>query len=227
MTRVGQALRNAANYLSKLTVWLFSARPLVAIVAAIAVVVLASILATSCHERQIRFSGMVLQLVGVGLVAVGLRDTRKAFEDQPTIWGWVTLFLSRRPSWRPTNQVIQAEGISASVSFGSARIRQSPALDSSIEQRLTMLERQYSALFDEVGILAGKLQTKLDEVEGTLSVERNERRQADLQAREQLRKAVAEGIPLASVGVIAFLVGITTGTASPEIASLFGWGACQ
>jgi hypothetical protein len=90
-----------------------------------------------------------------------------------------------------------------------------------------MLEQQYVALFDELGTLTGETKTKIDELSNSLVAERAERQQADVQAKEQLKRAVAGGIPLARVGVIVLLIGIAAGTASPEIASKFGAGACQ
>jgi hypothetical protein len=60
-----------------------------------------------------------------------------------------------------------------------------------------------------------------------LKAERNERQAADTRLTNQLKKAVAEGLPLARVGAIFFLIGITAGTASPEIASIFGGSPCQ
>jgi hypothetical protein len=84
-----------------------------------------------------------------------------------------------------------------------------------------MLEDQYSHLFDEVGSLASETKTRIQEVENSLKAESSERKRADENTREQLRQAVAAGLPLARVGVLFFVVGILAGTASPELAKLF------
>lgn len=181
----------------------------------------------SCVERQIRISGMALQLIGVFLVGVGLRDTRQAFDDQPTTFGAIKQWWSGRPKFGPRNHILSAEGASFGVSFGSARGRAVAGPNTSLDQRVSILEQGHADLFDEVGALSEEMKKKTDELSAALKVERSEREQADQQTKNELRKAVAEGIPLGLVGVICFLLGITAGTASPEIASIFGSGACQ
>ena len=90
-----------------------------------------------------------------------------------------------------------------------------------------MLEQQYAALFDEVGTLSSELKTKTEDLSKAVAAERSAREQEDDRIRDQLKKAVAEGIPLSAIGAICFLLGIAAGTASPEIAMMFGAGACQ
>jgi hypothetical protein len=90
-----------------------------------------------------------------------------------------------------------------------------------------MLEQQYASLFDEVGVLSAETKKKYDELSQAQDAEKRERIEADKATKDQLKKAVAEGLPLGLLGVIFFMIGITAGTASPEIAMMFGYGACQ
>jgi hypothetical protein len=107
MMHVFQRLRRVAKYISDLVAW-FSTQPLIAIFAAIMIVALVFVVFRSCLEQQIRLSGMGLQLLGVILVGVGLRDTRRAFEDQPTTWEAIKLLWSGRPSFGPQHYVMHA-----------------------------------------------------------------------------------------------------------------------
>jgi len=91
---------------------------------------------------------------------------------------------------------------------------------------VTLLEQQYVSLFDEVGTLSAETKRKTDELSAALDAERREREDRDNRAKEQLRKAIAEGIPLGLVGTAFLLLGIVAASASLEIASLFGGGAC-
>jgi hypothetical protein len=222
-----QRLRWVTKYISDLVTWFGRTQPFIAILAAIILVALLCIVFASCLERQIRLSGMGLQLLGVVLVGVGLRDTRRAFEDQPTTWQAIKRWWSGRPPFGPQHHVLHAAGIAAGTSFGSSRARVSPGPNTPLEQRVTMLEQQYTSLFDEVGTLTAETKKKTDEISNALDEERTERQQADKWTKDQLKRAVAEGIPLGRLGVIFFLIGITAGTASLEIASIFGAGACQ
>ena len=81
-----QMLRRIPRYISDLGAWLWRARPLVWIIVSIIVFLVLGVLFSSCLEHSVRLSGMGLQLVGVVLVGIGLRDTRRAFVDQPTTW---------------------------------------------------------------------------------------------------------------------------------------------
>jgi hypothetical protein len=96
-----------------------------------------------------------------------------------------------------------------------------------LDQRVSLLEDQYSRLFDEVGSLASETTTRIREVENSLKSEASDRQRADEDIRGQLRLAVAAGLPLARVGVLFFTIGILAGTASPELAKLLGAASCQ
>src|SRR6266436_8423317 len=82
---VRQWLRRAAKYITDFSRWLLASQYVVVVLVALVVVAL-FVIFSSCLERQIRLSGMGVQLVGVFIVVLGLRDTRRAFEDQPTTW---------------------------------------------------------------------------------------------------------------------------------------------
>ena len=225
MMRVFRGLRWVAKYISDLVAWLKTA-PLIAIFASVIVVTLC-IVFVPCLERKIRFSGWGLQLLGVVVAGIGLRDTRRAFEDQPTTWEAIKLFFSKRPTFGPKNYGLQPTGVAVGISIGSPRLRVSAGPNPSLEQRVAILEKQYVALFDEVGTLTAETRKKTDEISSSQEAERAERQEADIRATEQMKRAIAEGIPLAGVGVVFFLIGITAGTISLEIASIFGAGACQ
>jgi hypothetical protein len=221
-----QRIRWSGRYILDHAKWLWRTQPLIAFLAAVVVVFFWSTL-LACLERQIRLSGMSLQLLGVALVAIGLRDTRRAFEDQPTTWEGIKRWWSRRPKFGPRHHVVAVGAGSIGLSGGSARARVSSGPATPIDQRVALLEEQYAKLFDEVGTLSGETKKRDDELAKALKEETGERQKADVGIKDQLRKAVAEGIPLGRVGAIFFLFGIAAGTASPEIASLFGGNACQ
>lgn len=217
----------AAKFARDLAKWIWSAPIVIALAAALLVVSSVVILAAACLERQFRLSGMVLQLLGVLVVAVGLRDTRRAFSDLPTTWKSIKQFWARRPRFGPHNRIVGASGIVVGSSSISARGTVRPGPNATLEERIRKLQEQYERLFDEVGALTNETRSKYKELTTALKTERNERTSADLRNRDQLKKAVAEGIPLEVIGVVFFLLGITAATASPEIASWFGSGACN
>jgi hypothetical protein len=222
-----QQLRRAPKYISDLGVWLWRTRPLVWILMAIAVVLIVGVLAPSCLERYIRISGTGLQLVGVILLGVGLRDTRRAFDDQPTTWQGFKQWWSGRPRFRPQSVTLNASAALIGIDGMSARATVSPGPNASLEDRVTILERKHVALFDEVGKLSEQTKQEISELSNALTVERSERHEADRAIKQQLKKAVAEGLPLGRLGVICFFFGIIAAGASPEMALWLGGGTCQ
>jgi hypothetical protein len=222
-----QQIRRAPKYISDLVAWLWRTRPLVWVLVAIVVVLLLGVLISVCLERYVRVSGMGLQLIGVILVGIGLRDTRRAFEDQPTTWQGIKQWWAGRPRFRPQHITLEARGAAMGVGGMSARARVIAGPNASLEQRMAVLEREHAALFDEVGKLSEETKQKIGELSNTINVERSERQEADKGVKEQLKKAVAEGLPLGRVGAVCFFIGIIAASASPEIASWFGGGTCQ
>jgi hypothetical protein len=225
LKRVFEWNQRAIRYAKALVWWFGTTQPLIVALAAVLVVFLFFAFG-SCLEREIRLSGMALQLLGVMLVAVGLRDTRRAFDNEPTTWQAIKEWWLGRPKFGPQHHILAAAGGSLGMATASGRARVGPGPTTSLERRVEILEQGYASLFDEVGILSAEAQKKAAELTDLINIERSERQQADTRAGDQLRKAVAGGLPLGRVGAILFLAGTAAGTASPEIAALFGQGAC-
>lgn len=219
-------LKRIPKYVSELAFWLCNTRPFIWGLLTIALVSLLWVLSSSCLERSIRFGGMGLQLVGVLLVAVGLRDTRQAFEDQPTTWQAIKQWFAGRPRFRPLRTVFAVANMTLGSDIMNARGRLGPVPNASLEDRVKRLEQQYGELFDEIGKLGAETRQKLDELSNAVQAERHEREEGDRSIREQLKKAVAGGLPLARIGAICFFIGIVAASISLEIAKWFGGGAC-
>jgi hypothetical protein len=222
-----QQIRRTPKYISDLGAWLWRTRPLVWVLVAIVVVLVLGVLISSCLERYVRVSGMGLQLIGVILVGIGLWDTRRAFEDQPTTWEGIKQWWAGRPRFRPRHITLEAMGAAMGVAGMSARARVTAGPNAPLEHRVALLEREHAALFDEVGKLSEETKQKIGELSNAMAVERSERQEADKSVKEQLKKAVTGGLPLGRVGAVSFFIGIVAASASPEIASWFGGGACQ
>jgi hypothetical protein len=98
--------------------------------------------------------------------------------------------------------------------------------NASLDHRVATLEREHAQLFDEVGKLSEETKQKIGELSSALNAERREHKEGDKSVRDQLKEAVAEGLPLGRLGAIFFFIGIFSAHASPEIASWFRGGAC-
>ncbi len=216
------------KYIFDLGKWIWATQPVIAILGGLVTVGVICILSSTCLERQIRLSGMGLQLVGIAVVLVGLWDTRRAFENQPTTWGRIKQWWTGRPRFGPQHRVLQAQAALFGDSVASARVRQGHGPNMPLDGRIALLEQQYASLFDEVGALSAETKKGIDDLTKALGSERSERAAGDKSTKDQLKKAVAEGVPLEVLGSLFFMLGTVAGTASPEIAVLFGRAAsCQ
>lgn len=135
--------------------------------------------------------------------------------------GW-----SGRPRFAPKGIVIGAAAHAMGMSSMSAELTLSVAPDTPLERRVQILEEQHAQLSKDVRTLRDETKKRDDELSNALRVESDERQKGDASTKDQLKRAVAQGIPLGRVGAIFFFFGIIAGTASLEIAHLFGSGAC-
>jgi hypothetical protein len=222
-----QQVKRTTTYASDLGAWLWRTRPLIWALVAIIVVFVLWFLIFSCLERYVRVSGMGLQLIGVILVSIGLRDTRRAFEDQPTTWEGIKQWWTDRPKFPLHHVAFEARGVAVAAAVASARMRVTAGPNASLEHRVAVLEREHAALFDEVGKLTGDADRKIGELSNAIALERSDRQEADKAIKQQLKRAVAGGLPLGWVGAVCFFIGIIAASASPEIASWFGRGSCS
>jgi hypothetical protein len=175
-----------------------------------------------CAERQIRLSGMMLQLLGVLTLLIGLRDTRNVFADQPTAWEAIKQWWHGRPRFGPQGVTVNVEAAQFVLSPGRVRMSVTAGPNTPIERRIELLEQNHERLVKEVDGLHSNLEEQKRDQTKALETERKERLEGDQTVKTQLKSAIAEGIPLELIGVGFFALGIAAGTASPEIAAAFG-----
>jgi hypothetical protein len=114
-------------------------------------------------ERLVRLIGMILQLLRLVTIVLRLWAARRQFPGQ-----WWRRWLQRRPRLRARHIVISATGAALSFSSGRARARVTLGPQAQLEQRVAMLEENYTKLFDEVGGLDNELQRRTDRLSAKL-----------------------------------------------------------
>ena len=107
------------------------------------------------------------------------------------------------------------------------RVRVNPGPQATLEQRVAMLQDNYTNLFDEVGRLDDELRRRTDELSSKLHAETAAREATDKRLEEQLKETAVGSLHLDLWGVLFFISGIIAGTASPEIAALLGTASCK
>ena len=85
---------------------------------------------TPCVERQVRLTGMILQLLGVATIALRLWAAQRQFPGQ-TLARW----LQRRPRFRVQNTILAVGAASLGMATASGRGRVSPGVNAREKMR--------------------------------------------------------------------------------------------
>jgi hypothetical protein len=155
----------------------------------------------------------MLELLGIGVVAMGLSDSRRLF-GLP--------WLKPPPPFRTRTINLEAEGGVSSLK--SVVLGELEVIDrefhSPLETRISLLEKNLSINIAQVSELNKKLQVVTQTLSESLEVERVARREETGKIQEQLREAIVGGINLEVVGILWLFLGTTLSSLSKELACL-------
>lgn len=196
--------------------WLAEARHFWITIAVIAVALYLS-LRPGASEPVIRWTGGVLQLLGVITVVWGIAETRAFFGHAP-ILSVASRWLGRFPLVRQ-NVVVGvgiAEGISA---VGRARgyVTAGAGANPTVEDRVAALERNIGHLNDRINETFKEMDAGFQEVKGALSDEKEARVAEDKRTREMLETTATGGVHISAMGAAWLFVGVILSTAAIEI----------
>jgi hypothetical protein len=184
------------------------------------IVVLAGIVALwpGTSEPVIRWTGLVLQLLGIGTVIVGIEKTRNLFH-QPTLLGMAGEWVKQFPAYRPSVVISVGVGALASAT-AKARgyVTSKPPADATIEQRVASLESNVSHLNNRIDEVYKELDTSIHERTAALDQERRDRAGEDSKIASKLETSGTGGLHISATGAVWLFVGVILGTGSVEIA---------
>ena len=176
---------------------------------------------TGCKERDIRWLGLLLQVLGFVVVARQLTTLRRLFR-KPSFLLRITNYWGSFPS-----RYIKKIAVAANVVSGPATVAGSISVKASAN---APLEKRVELLESEIG----GVKQNLSRVQTALSSHQTASRESMDQVREEIRtgiekleklmdQAVVGGIVLEWAGIIYFLAGIVLATGAPEISVLLGY----
>jgi len=210
-------LKQCGNWVRRVLAWLGDAYLLwIAVLAIPTLFALACIVFQSWEER-IRITGMCLELLGLATVALGLRETRKLF-NQPGLLQLAERWLREFPTFYRNVRIVtgtghMSMGDASATGFASA----SASANASLEERVAILEKS----LNQTNMALQEAQEKIDEETQkrtrALEAERQNRETGDESNRRLLQEAMAGGLHLETMGVLWLFTGITLATASSEI----------
>ena len=176
---------------------------------------------TECKERDIRWIGLIFQIIGFVLVARQLTGIRTLLR-KPSIASRVANYIKSLPY--PFVKTVSLEAhVGAGSPTAEARLRVRPDPNSSLERRLEIMETAVKNMEEDLQNVRQDL--------GSLRTENNESleelRQETTEKVEKVRKliddAVVGGIHLEWVGTICFLIGAVLATTAPELTAWLGY----
>lgn len=173
-------------------------------------------------EQGVRFAGLVLQWLGLILVALGIRDTRARFEEPPILHRIVLWVDHIRGAFgAPRHIALSAQPAVVHVRVGSASLSTSSWQNPNLGARVKALELAFEAYKTQAERERHRLLQQLDRVSGQLDTERHQRVAAVESINRLLAAHATGGIVLETIGVIWLVVGAAMGAVPEELATVF------
>jgi hypothetical protein len=165
---------------------------------------------------EVRYAGTFLQILGLIVVVVGLRDKLKQFK-RPTVPGTVRSWFGRlaRAFRRPEPITVQLSGVGAVALAGELQARLLLGPGASIEQRVRALEANLAQLQEELNTKVQDMRKRNDRLAEDLRQETEDRKTADRYAGSQIEEVAIGGWGLEVVGLLWLLFGVL-GTSIPD-----------
>ena len=211
------------RYLAAYPRWIGSFGRIWVALAAVCIAVALSALIPAKAEDQIRYSGLMLQLLGVGTVVALLRDKAEAFGRLGLI-GYLRERFAARPRFRPTSHTIALSGVASASAAGSAHLSmwRNPDAAATVENRLAMLEGNAETLRQDLAWHSQQARQVSGQLEAELNAERKERLSTVGAVEQRLDKFGAGGLHVEASGLFWLILGIILATIPLEVAKLLG-----
>lgn len=174
--------------------------------------------------RAVLYAGTALQLIGIGLVAIGLAKTRKLF-NSPSL-------ANRTRDWfkrlklvmvRPEPIVVKVGGAIAVAATGSARLVVSLAPGAPLHRRITQLEKDVAELRSNLGEAEAVLRQRIDDVcDNANSGLTSAKEQID-STKKQLEEIAVGGLHIEWVGLVWLFVGTLYTNIPDEVAAIWAY----
>lgn len=176
-------------------------------------------------ETHARYTGLALEVGGIGTVAYGLFEMRQLF-NRPSFrksfkaW-WERLKWVFRP---PPPTVLEPKGSVSGTSMGSARVTIGWNDEWSLEKKVEWLKERHDDLSSDLKKRISDLRETDRNLGKRISEERRERSDEASDIKKKLEGLAVGGLNLEAIGLVWILVGLISATLSVELANtiLFG-----
>jgi hypothetical protein len=168
-------------------------------------------------EFSCRFAGLVLQLFGLGTVALGIRKTRELF-GRPGMRKRVVQWWRSRPRYYPSDTTTTMTGTGTSSIVGGGEVWSEAGPDAYIEIRLAALEKNFIEMRGLFNTFRQKTQKDLGKLTDDLVQEKQIRSENDSTIRAKLEEVGVGGLDISVMGIVWLFVGTIMSTLPSELA---------
>lgn len=220
------ALTKAWQWIKAFVFWLLEARRFcpTRFFVVVSVVFIFGYLLPGTADDRVRYCGLALQVIGISIVAWGLRSRRRLF-NLPSLWHNLSCYLRRFPRWGAKPQTIDIIGTGGFSVGGGGKVSGWIVIppEASIKDRLAALEANVKSLKTEQAETAKELQEETRKRFEAVDSERRKRESAVIDIQSKLGTLGAGGLQLEWVGVFWLVLGVILATIPSEIAGGLKW----
>jgi hypothetical protein len=170
----------------------------------------------------IRYAGLVLQVVGVGVVAYTLRGRGKPFGHAPVLT-FALEWIHRAPRFPPRTITLEVSGTASASASASAdaSVWRGPRLDQPIEAQLEDIRESIATLQGQVERQGSRTNARLSELQNAIDAERTQRSTQIQETKRILQEVATDSLYLEVAGVAWLVIGIVMATIPAELSALF------
>jgi hypothetical protein len=204
-------IKELGNWLPKLLDWFYRETVQIWITALVVVVIVYGslfLIGKGDDYCWIRVAGFLLQLLGIGVVAKGLSNTRVKIFERDTAYKTMLASLDRRPRFGvPTVITGYVNAINNSDrAHGVGDFTR--AIPDSLEERVKVLEQRLDLADSQLDKRRQEIEEETRKRTAEIELEAKARVAGDATVQEKLEKAVIGGLVLELQGIIWLAVGV-------------------
>jgi hypothetical protein len=170
----------------------------------------------------VRYAGLGLEWGGLIIIAVGLHDMRRRFEEPSLVTTFRQWLRQLAASFRKPQAITMSASIGRSSAMGhSAELTVSPAPGASADERFRKIEADLDRLRRDTDERFSAMSRRIHQTDKRAKVEHRERQSADENLRRLLKEVAVGGLHLEVVGLVWLALGVLCTTIPEEISRLF------
>ena len=216
-------LKNLKRWFFANLIWLKKALPVWQALGAVVFIGLLVNFLPSEQKDQVRYWGLLLELLGIFTVASALRGKRELFK-RPSFSKHIQKWLGEYPGWKPTTQTTVLSLASFSITAMGATIFTSHnPTDDTLEVRVKAVEANLKIISSQIEGAIKNIGIESQTREKALVDERQMRESELAKINKQLDTLAVDGINFEVTGIFWLFIGIILATIPEEIVNLYNY----